>query len=304
MWASSFQVRSSNRSHSENSNKYMITCQDRITNESPTTNEWLSIVGPLKKTNQRDLNRVLKGILERRKAVAIKISASQLLAKEYTISSILKDIPGFMQPYCFFQCDDDYKEHPSKERPTLCKGPGTSMSILVMPYLEEGSMREFNWLSNPGALHSCLMQFVCSLMQAYEMLGVMHNDTHFDNVLLKKTTQKEVEYVLGGKQVRIPTNGYLIVIMDFELSFNEIATNRGRAIGHLYDDILHGVNDLHYASSVNILNDAPLISALLNFKSHPIPVYNGYITIKPLIENISVAPKQVRSFVYDPSVFG
>jgi hypothetical protein len=295
MWAASFQVRSSNRnrSHSENSNKYMITCQDRITIESPTTNEWLSIIGPLKKTNQRDLNRVLTGILERRKAVAIKTSASQLLAKEYAIASMLKDIPGFMQPYCFFQCDDDYKEHPSKERSAL----------IVMPYLEGGSMREFNWASNPAALHSCLMQFFCSLMQAYEMKGVIHNDTHFDNVLLKKTTEKEVEYILGGKQILIPTNGYLIVIMDFELSFNEVATNRGRAIGHLYDDILHGVNDLHYESPVDILNDAPLISALINLKTHPVPAYDGYITMKPLIENISVAPKQVRSFIYDPSAF-
>jgi serine/threonine protein kinase len=167
MWASSFQVRSSNRtwnrSHSENSNKYMITCQDRIAIESPTTNEWLSIIGPLKKTNQRDLNRVLEGIIERQTAAAIKISASQLLAKEYAIASILKDIPGFMQPYCFFQCDDDYKEHPSKERSALCIDRDTSMSILVMPYLEGGSMREFNWASNPAALHSCLMQFFCSL---------------------------------------------------------------------------------------------------------------------------------------------
>jgi hypothetical protein len=37
-------------------------------------------------------------------------------------------------------------------------------------------------------------------MQAYEMKGVIHNDTHFDNVLLKKTTEKEVEYILGGTQ--------------------------------------------------------------------------------------------------------
>jgi serine/threonine protein kinase len=303
MWASSLNVRSSNRNHSINSNKFIVSCQDRITPASPTTNEWLTVIGSLKKTNQRDLSRVLKGILERRNMVAIKISSSQTLHKEYVISSLLKDIPGFMQPYCFFQCNDEFTEHPS-QRSSLCKGPGTSMNILVMPYLEEGSMREFNWLINPALLHSCLMQFVCSLMQAYESKGIIHSDTHLDNVLLKKTSRSEVEYRLNNNIVRIPTNGYLIVIMDFEMSFNEVASNRGRSIDQVYNDLLHGIYDLQFESYVKITNDTLLVNTLMELKLRPVSVYDGFKILKPLIELITVSPKQLQSFVYDPSVYG
>jgi hypothetical protein len=305
MWASYLHVSSSNRTARNNlSEKYVITCEDRITQDDPTTNEWLSVVGSLKKTNQRDLNRVLQGVLDKKHQVAIKISNSQTLHKEYTIASILNDIPGFIRPICFFQCNDDFKEHPSKTHTILCKGPGSSMSVLLLPYLTEGSMRSFDWSTKVGVLQSCILQLFCSLMQAYEMKGILHNDTHLDNVMLKKTTVAEVEYTLGGKKFAIPTNGYFIAIMDFELSFNEIASNRGRAIGQLYDDLLHSISDLRYESTVSVFNDEPLMSALMHLKSNPAPVYEAISILTPLIKKITIAPKIVHSFVYDPYTFG
>jgi len=306
MWANSLLVNSSSRTNrNANSEKYIVTCTKRITTDNPTTNEWITIVGTLKKTNQRDLNRVLKGILEKKKAVAIKISASETLQKEYTIASVLKTVPGFIRPYCFFQCDDDYRRHPASGQSSLCRGPGTSMGVLVMPYMEEGSMRMFDWLTKPvQLLHSCLTQLFCSLMQAYESKRIIHSDTHLDNVLLRKTTVTEIEYSLGGKLVRIPTNGYMIAIMDFELSFNEMPTNRGRAIGQVYNDLVHAVSDLSYESSADITNAIPLTSKLLELVRSPIPMYDAFRILKPLIDDIGVRPKIVQTFVYDPSVFG
>ena len=305
MWANSLYIKSNSRTqHNLNSEKYIITCQDRIRSDNPTTNEWLNIVGALKKTNQRDLNRVLKGILDKKKTVAIKISKNESLQKEYTIATLLQDIPGFLRPYCFFQCEDDFKEHPSASRTSLCRGPGTSMKVLVMPYFDEGSMRDFNWVSKPDALIACLLQLFCSLMQAYESKGILHSDTHLDNVLLKKTTVTSVDYILGGKRVSVPTGGYFITIMDFELSFNEVSSNRGRAIGQLYDDLLHSISDLRYESKVEIHDDDLLMKLLMDLKIKPIPVFEALKQIYPLIQKINISSKMTRSFVYDPSIFG
>jgi len=295
-------VRSANRNKT-NSDKYVV-CQDKITPDEPTTNEWLTITGLLTKTNNRDLNRILKGILDKRKTVVIKIGESPTLHKEYTIATILKNAPGFIRPYCFFQCEDNYKEHPSS-RTSLCKGPGTSMSVLVLPYLEEGSMREFDWDSKqPQLLNSCLLQLLCSLLQAYETAGILHNDMHLDNVLLKKTIKREIVYIIGNKQVVVPTNGYIVNIMDFELSFNEVASNRGRSLGFVFADMHRAISDLSYDSKVTIHNESELATNLMKMKNSPIEPFNAYTHLKPLIEKITFSSKIQRSFVYDPFVFG
>ena len=302
MWASALPVNS--RSRPNNATKYIVTCQDRISASSPTTNEWLSVVGALKPPMQKDIHRVLEGILEKRKKVAIKLSASHSIYKEYRIAEELLDVPGFIRPYCYFECEDSYIEFPSKERTSLCKGPGSSMKVLVLPFFEEGSMRSCNWTKKPFALlHACLLQCIGSLFQAYDTKGILHNDTHLDNVLLKKTTIGEVEYTFGGHTIQVPTEGYMIAIMDFEISVSEIPINRGQAIGQLYDDVLHAVFDLRYNDSSDIVGDTELITTLMTLKAHPGDVYTAWQTLYPLVLKVKAIPKVSRSFTYDPFAF-
>lgn len=295
MWASALPVNS--RSRPNNATKYIVTCQDRITLSTPTTNEWLTVIGSIKPPMQKDIHRVLEGILEKRKKVAIKLSSSRSIYKEYRIAEELSTIPGFIRPFCFF-------EFPSKDRTWLCKGPGSSMKVLVLPFFEEGSMRSWNWTKKSDALlHACLLQCIGSLLQAYESKGILHSDTHLDNVLLKKTTIKDIEYTLGGHNVRVPTEGYMIAIMDFEMSMLEVSTNRGRAIGQVYDDILHAIFDLRYNDTSDILGDTDLIATLMAFKTHPVDVYTAWQTLYPLVHKLHAIPKVSKSFTYDPFAF-
>lgn len=299
MWASALPVNS--RSRPNNATKYIVTCQDRISASNPTTNEWLHVVGALKPPMQKDIHRVLEGILEKRKKVAIKVSSSKLIYKEYKIAEELSAIPGFIRPYCFFECEDSYTEFPSKERTSLCKGPGSSMKILVLPFFEEGSMRSWNWAKKPIALlHACLLQCIASLFQAYETKGILHSDTHLDNVLLKKTTIGEVKYTLEGHTIHVPTEGYMIALMDFEMSIVEVPTDHGRAIGQLYDDILHAVFDLRYNDHSDIVADSDLITTLMTFKTRPVNVYTAWQMLYPLVLNLRAIPKISKSFTYDP----
>jgi len=178
------------------------------------------------------------------------------------------------------------------------------MKVLVLPFFEEGSMRSWNWTKKPIALlHACLLQCISSLFQAYETKGILHSDTHLDNILLKKTTIGEVEYTLGGHKIHVPTEGYMIAIMDFEMSMLEVPTNRGRAIGQLYDDVLHVVFDLQYNDNSDIVGDADLITTLMAFKARPVAVHTAWQTLHPLVLKLHAIPNVSRSFTYDPFLF-
>jgi hypothetical protein len=123
-----------------------------------------------------------------------------------------------------------------------------------------------------------------------------------DNVLLRKTSIDDIEYTLGDHKIRVPTQGYMTVIMDFELSISEIPTTRGRAIAQLYDDILHAIFDLRYNNMLDIVGDAELVTTLLAFKAHPVDVYTAWQTLYPLIMKLHAIPKSTRSHTYDPFV--
>ena len=295
MWASALPVHS--RSRPNSTTKYIVAHQDHISTSSPTaTNEWPSIMGALKPPIQRETHRALEGILKEHSKVVIKLtvqnngiladSVSQSIYKEYRITEELRGIPGFIRPYCYFECEDSYTK------------------VLVLPFFEEGSMRSCNWTKKPFALlHACLLQCIGSLFQAYDTKGILHSDTHLDNVLLKKTTIGEVEYTFGGHTIQVPTEGYMIAIMDFEISVSEIPTNRGQAIGQLYDDVLHAVFDLRYNDSSDIVGDTELITTLMALKAHPENVYTAWQTLYPLVLKVKAIPKVSRSFTYDPFAF-
>lgn len=291
----------SDRVNSNSGKLRATTCQGKITETTPTTNEWLILTGILKKTNEKDFSRVLKAELLKKYAVVVKISDSDTLQKEYIIGNILKSVPGFMESVCYFECNDNFKDYPKSEQSGICKGPGNEMKALIMPYLEEGSINSFDWMKHdPSLLRTCILQLICSLMQAYESKGILHSDTHLDNVLLKKTKKQTVQYMLGANYINIPTNGYLICITDFELSFNEIPTNRGRAIDQLYNDILHAISDLAVHRKIKFNNLNEISNILYKLMKTPQPVINGFELLYPLINQITYEQKQERSFVYNP----
>jgi len=295
--------RSESKNRYNDTEKYYVTCQDRITTDTPTTNDWLSIEHKLTATNNKDLNRILVGVLEKHRHVIIKISSLHTLRKEYTIGESLKHIPGFMNFYCFFQCEGNYKEYPKPSTKTLCEGVGTSMNVLIMPYLTLGSVRLHVWKEDIYAcLRSCLLQIVASLFQAYEMHGFIHNDMHLDNVLLKKTKRVDSTYTLHGKTVVIPTYGYVISIMDFEQSLQDTLPTKGQGLIFLYKDIQHAIEDLNYASNICIEHMQELTNTLMDLQNIPFRDWDSYATFQRLqssIKTLRFLPKPTLSFYTD-----
>ncbi|KAB1265710.1 Serine/threonine-protein kinase haspin [Camelus dromedarius] len=65
---------------------------------------------------------------------------------------------------------------------------------------------------------SILHQITASLAVAEASLHFEHRDLHWGNVLLKKTSLKELHYTLNGQTSAIPTRGLQVNIIDYTLS--------------------------------------------------------------------------------------
>ena len=303
MYAKSVYPNSNSPNRYRNTQKYYITCDNKITDLAPTTNEWLTVQAKLHETNNRDLNRVLLGELDKRKEVIIKVSSEKTLLKEYTIGKSLQTIPGFMKFICFFKCNGNYKEYPKKDTKSLCDGVGTSMSVLVMPYFKMGSIRGYIWNEiTYESLKSCLLQATCSLIQAYDSNGIIHNDMHLDNILIKKTTCEIIDYKINDKTIQILTHGFIICIMDFEQSLHETPENKGTGISYLYGDLKNMFADLRYRTNLKVDNDSDLDFILSELKTKKVNLYDAYTIIEPLIKKVKFSPKPLLSFSYNPNI--
>ncbi|XP_077167540.1 serine/threonine-protein kinase haspin [Paroedura picta] len=73
-------------------------------------------------------------------------------------------------------------------------------------------------LNSVLAAKSILHQVTASLAVAEEALQFEHRDLHWGNILLKKTTLKELSFKLGGETRTLPTQGVLVNIIDYTFS--------------------------------------------------------------------------------------
>lgn len=163
---------------------------------------------------------------KKNKKVVIKIAhKSKTNKKEYDISLRLKNIPGFIKYICIFDCfDESYKyiDENYKIPLKICNAEKTEIydnNILVSSYINTGSIKNYIWnKDNFYILKSLLKQCVCSCMYSYNEYGFIHGDLHLDNILFKKTNKKSIKY----KEIEIETNGYKLIIMDFDSSFIDV----------------------------------------------------------------------------------
>lgn len=243
--------------------------------------------------------------LKKNKRIVIKIGdKNKTNKKEYDYSMKLKTIPGFIQFVCLFDCfDDTYnyiknnKEIPNK----ICTANNIGDNdkyVLVSSYYDCGSIKNYNWtLKNVHILKSLLKQACMSLMYAYMDYGFLHNDLHLDNVLFKKTKAKSIKY----RDIDIESNGYKIIIMDFDLSFMNV--DRDKGIEFFWKNLLNFFSRLSYdLPSIRPFNNIDIINIVENN-------HNNNKDISKTFELLHIIDKlefktniPVTSLVYDPNV--
>jgi serine/threonine protein kinase len=155
--------------------------------------------------NKKDIHLLETILLESNKygPIVVKIGQeNKTIEKEFDYGKQLENakIPGFIR---FF-------EKPKEE-------------VILMPYISEGSLRTFDWTPETFIiLESVILQTMMSSMLAYITCGFIHGDFHLDNILLQKTEKREIHYPWTNSDegfISIPTNGYQIMILDFDSSW-------------------------------------------------------------------------------------
>lgn len=232
--------------------KFIIDCQSKITEKTPTTEEWLkniSYIKTLKNTGplispDRTNKQILEGIINDKEKVVVKVSNfSENIEKEFINYKLLYDnnvngILNYYCYYCYFVCKDfiqriredltdkidnygrtEYKPNFDKNTKSICRKDGNDMKVLVMEYVEDGSFGLYEWKSGDiDKIISCVNQLICSLVDAYIKIGFVHFDLNNNNYVIKKANKDKIIYNINGREiiVKIPVSGFETSIMDLE----------------------------------------------------------------------------------------
>jgi thiamine kinase-like enzyme len=183
-----------NKYSESNSDKFKIVkCQQLVDNNTNTTT-WIYLEDIIKK--EFDL-KIMKGILLHDYPIVVKIGKKDTIEKEYNISKILSNIPCFITYLCYLPASGNCNNNIHKiiTNSSICAKDGELLKILVMKEYPLGNLKNFNWnKENFNILKSLLKQIFASLFLAYTQFSFIHNDVHFGNFLIKKTSEERIEY--------------------------------------------------------------------------------------------------------------
>ena len=176
---------------------------------------------------------------KKNKNIVVKIAhKSKTNLKEYRISQMLQDIPGFIKYICLFDCFDNTYNYISSNKKLpqkICTAENigeNDNNVLVAPYIKNGSIKHHSWNhTNAHVLKSLLNQCIISQMYAFTNHGFLHNDLHLDNILFKRSKMQNMHYA----DIEVMTNGYKAIIMDFDSSL--IGVDASEAISYFWSNL-------------------------------------------------------------------
>jgi hypothetical protein len=299
----------------DGANKYHINCGELEKNPSS-----ISIILEKVIKNKNDvtiLESIIKdkSIISKQKHIVVKIGkVNKTIEKEYHIGRKLEEnqIYGFIVYMCLFVCFDDtyQKIDMNNSMLSLCSasnGKENKKAILVMPFIQEGSVKNFNWFNGDkfNILKSIIKQSVISLTLAYNKCGFIHNDLHLDNILLKKTKKQTIEYQIDGNEITIKTFGYKAIIMDFDSSMINIDNKSTNGYEYFWKNIYNIISRLEtdlknkQNDSISVSNMKQIVTYILDQKS--INIFKLLEMIDMMQFTVLEPPKTL--YKYDPNVF-
>ena len=196
-------------------------CQELINNDlEQGKNEWLQLLAVLQNIEGKGIATML-GKIETRKVV-IKVQLAEQAQREYAVHEKLHDCKGIIPYSCMFTCDGDKDYIESfgthKEMQHVCKGKGTSMGVIIMPFYEKRALEDALKNGNKIDLKLLLKSVIQNYFSAFLKHGFTHGDFFTKNVLLDDKGEP--------------------VLIDFEKSaFDGNATTFWRDIDDLLGDI-------------------------------------------------------------------
>ena len=230
--------------NNNNSMKYKLDCQNIIDKSKSIsdTRDWLN----LEKQIEHDSEdyTLYNALLEKQKQIVVKIGPEKL-KYEYEIGKLLDtlNIPTFIGYICMFNCLDDFYKMKGKSkaekmvinssRSFLCKKEGGIINVIVMPYINSGSVDKYNWnKENFAILKNVIKHIVISILYSALMIGFIHTDAHLGNIMIQKTKRKIINY--GDFYSLEIIGGIIPVIMDYDRA---IIQNESVDLALVYNDV-------------------------------------------------------------------
>lgn len=305
--------------------KYYIDCSSYQTNADTIQPETL-----IRNTNHVAIIKAVASddnIRKKNKHIVVKIMRSSKSAeREFYIGQLLHEsgLTGFIKYICLFSCYDNTSDENTKiaeadsSRPThsnICHAdqiPQNLKKVLVMPFIKHGSIENYPWNpNNVYILKSLLIQSVVALATAYDEIKFLHGDLHLGNVLFKETKRNTIGFSstrLGN--FSIETNGYKVVIMDFEKSETKEGismTQLGVANASFWNNIymmLSRVNTLPpYQGEKLNWEDDDVLRFVKDARKRKLPCENEQIlTLQALIQNSNFEFITVIQYSYNPFI--
>ncbi len=291
-------------------NKYHINCTELEKNPSSIP---VILEKVIKNKNEVTILESIikyKSIISKQKHIVVKIGkVNKTIEKEYYIGRKLEElnIYGFINYMCLFVCfDDTYQkiDMNSQLQLSLCSASNNNenkKAILVMPFIQEGSIKNFNWFNQNNPDKFNILKSFMSLTIAYNMCGFIHNDLHLDNILLKKTKKTTIKY----DTITIETYGYKAIIMDFDSSMINIDNKSVNGYEYFWKNIYNMISRIETDlknkenASISISNMKQIITYILDQKIINIV---KFLEMIDMIQFKIIEPPKTL-YTYNPNVF-
>jgi hypothetical protein len=192
-----------------------VSCQDRITVETPDTRDWLQLESRI---NHDSPEYALFYSHLQRHNVVVKVGSS-ILQREYDIGTFLEslELPTFLSHHCIFHCLDNPQGLRTDPLPRpLCSVIGEPIHIIVMPELKGKSFEKYRWTNDSVlTIKNILKHVVLSLCVASTKLKFVHKDLHLHNVIIVRSRRRHISY---GEYGTLPVAEFIPIIMDYDRS--------------------------------------------------------------------------------------
>ena len=311
----------------DGANKYHINCNELEKNPSIIPVIFNKIIKNKNDTTILQSIITYKSITEKHRNIVVKIGkVNRTIEKEFNIGKQLEQekLTGFINYICLFNCYDntyDKIEEKSKDIKELCsakKEEENLKTVLIMPYINEGSIKNFKWNKDKyDALKSVISQTIMSVFMAYKLCGFLHNDLHLDNILIKKTKKETFNYKFNDEkdkdknkviEINIKSHGYKIVIMDFESSMINVKDKDGLEFywKNLYNMVSRCNLDLKNedGDDVSIFDLSIITSFIEKQKQSKGSIINTLILLDMIKDAKFIITKQIKSKpIYNPNIF-
>lgn len=241
--------------------------------------------------------------------VVVKVGSSISIKKDYDIGCLLHSkVPGFGKYICYFSCNDDIRRYRNILPSHICNGPGDSMHTLLMEHIPDGDVKGIELQSD--IVRSCFKQVILSLYCAHEKIGLIHQDMHVGNVLLKKVSAPDVRvYTIAetGEEITVPVIGYSTHIIDFEDCLFDLSYTRDRYLQgqNLMRSIQRFVADFEYKCQPQSPNYGSLHRQCTDMSYNPHLLRKDVLGLLKAVDTLDILGKRPPpSLTYNPNVFG